>query len=64
MSVLREDETETVEEKRARYLRMAHEANKYASRSRRLEMREACLNMVQSWLGLARDSDQQGPQGK
>jgi hypothetical protein len=53
------DVSETPDEKRARYLRLAAEANKYATRARRLEMREACLNMVQSWLGLARDSDQQ-----
>jgi hypothetical protein len=48
---------ESPEQRRVRYLRLAQEASRYASRARRLEMREACLNMVQSWLGLARDSE-------
>ena len=59
VSALREDNLESPDEKRARYLRLAEEANRYAVRARRLEMREACLTMVQSWLGLARDSDRQ-----
>jgi hypothetical protein len=48
--------TEDPEERRQRYLRMAAEANKIASRARRFEMREACLKMVQSWLQLAGDA--------
>jgi hypothetical protein len=44
---------ETPIQRRARYMRMAAEAEKIANKSRRLEMREACLQMVQSWLRLA-----------
>ena len=47
---------ETPDDRRQRYLRMAAEASKIANRSRRLEMREACLQMVQSWLRLAGDA--------
>jgi hypothetical protein len=52
---------ETADERRVRYLRLALEATRYASRARRLEMREHCLNLVQSWLGLARDSEVKKP---
>jgi hypothetical protein len=55
---------ESPEQRRTRYLRLANEANRFAARSRRLEMREACLNMVQSWLGLARDSENNSPTKK
>jgi hypothetical protein len=48
---------ETPAQRRQRYLRMAAEAEKIGSKSRRLEMREACLQMVQSWLRLAGDTD-------
>jgi hypothetical protein len=47
---------ETPDDRRQRYLRMAAEASRIANRSRRLEMREACLQMVQSWLRLAGDA--------
>jgi hypothetical protein len=48
---------ETPQERRARYLRMAREARELASRSRTIQMREACLVMTQSWLALAADLD-------
>jgi hypothetical protein len=45
------------EERRRRYLRLAAEANRISRRFRRMEMREACLRMAQSWLSLAADLD-------
>jgi hypothetical protein len=45
------------EERRRRYLRLAAEASRISRRFRRMEMREACLRMAQSWLSLAGDLD-------
>ena len=53
---------ETPDDRKQRYLRMAAEASKIANRSRRLEMREACLQMVQSWLRLAGDTGNKNSQ--
>jgi hypothetical protein len=44
-------------ERRARYLRLAREAKELAVRSKTTQMREACLAMAQSWLGLAAEMD-------
>jgi hypothetical protein len=54
---MNERRLETTAERRARYLRLAREAKELASRSKTVQMREACLAMAQSWLALASDLD-------
>ena len=54
---------EGLDERRRRYLRLAAEASRISRRFRRMEMREACLRMAQSWLALAGDLDARHPPG-
>ena len=45
--------SESSQERRTRYMRLAREAKELAAKSKTLSMREACLAMAQSWLTLA-----------
>ena len=46
---------ETLEQRRARYLRLAAEARENAARTKDRETKEAYLALADSWLGLAQD---------
>ena len=56
------DFSETPEQRRARYLRLAAEAEAVAEQCRSSELRSAYLALARSWTLLARDikSDEQG----
>ena len=46
---------ETLEQRRARYLRLAAEARENAARTKDRETKEAFLALAESWLALAQD---------
>jgi hypothetical protein len=49
--------SETSEERVARYIRLAGEARELAFRSKRLDRREECLSVAESWLAMAHGSE-------
>jgi hypothetical protein len=51
--------SETTNERLARYIRNADEARDLAARTKRLDRREECLSVAESWLAMAH-----GTQGK
>jgi hypothetical protein len=49
--------SETSEERVARYIRLAGEARDLAARTKRLDRREECLSVAESWLAMAHGSE-------